>query len=40
LRPIVRAAAIREGLPFHDLGGVIPAIRQHFVLLKALGSPA
>jgi len=40
LRPIVRAAAMREGLPSHDLGGVVSAVRQHFVLLKALGSPA
>lgn len=37
LRPIVRAAAERQGLECHELGGIFSAIRQHFVLLKALG---
>ena len=37
LRSIVSAIAHRHGLPCHDLGGVFPAIKQHFVLLKALG---
>jgi linoleoyl-CoA desaturase len=38
LRPIVRAAAEREGLQCHDLGGVFSAVRQHFIFLKALGA--
>ena len=38
LRPIVAAIAQRHGLPSHDLGGVLPAIGQHFALLKALGA--
>jgi linoleoyl-CoA desaturase len=38
LRPIVGAIAQRHGLPSHDLGGVLPAIKQHFALLKALGA--
>ena len=38
LRPIVRAVAERQGLQCHDLGGILPAVRQHFVLLKALGA--
>ena len=38
LRPIVRAVARQRGLECHDLGGICSAIRQHFVLLKALGS--
>lgn len=42
LRPIVRAAAERQGLTCHELGGLLSAVRQHFALLKALGarSPA
>lgn len=38
LRPIVRAAAQRQGLPCHDLGGAFTAINQHFALLKSLGA--
>ncbi len=37
LRPIVRTVAERHGLRCHDLGNMSSAIRQHFVLLKALG---
>lgn len=33
----VRAVAQRHGLPCHDLGGVLFAVKQHFVLLKTLG---
>ncbi|HEV2079684.1 MAG TPA: acyl-CoA desaturase [Allosphingosinicella sp.] len=40
LRPLVRAAAERHGLPCHDLGSASSAVRQHFALLKALGAPA
>ena len=42
LRPIVRAAAERQGLQCHELGGLFSAVRQHFALLKTLGveSPA
>jgi linoleoyl-CoA desaturase len=38
LRPIVAAIAQRHGLPSHDLGGVSSAIKQHFALLRALGT--
>jgi linoleoyl-CoA desaturase len=38
LRPIVRAVAERQGLECHELGGTFSAIKQHFVLLKALGA--
>jgi linoleoyl-CoA desaturase len=38
LRPIVRAAAERHGLCCHDLGSFSYAVRQHFILLKALGA--
>ena len=38
LRPIVRAAAERQGLECHELGGFFSAVRQHFVLLKSLGA--
>lgn len=37
LRPIVRAAAQRQGLICHDLGGVLAAVGQHFALLRDLG---
>ena len=40
LRPVVRAVAERQGLKCHDLGGVLSAVRQHFVLLKELGDHA
>lgn len=39
LRPLVRSAAERHGLPFHDLGDMRSAIRQHLALLKKLGKP-
>ena len=39
LRPIVRAVAQRHGLECHDLGRTLPAVRQHFALLRALGEP-
>jgi len=39
LRPIVRVVAQRHGLQCHDLGGTFSAVKQHFVLLKALGKP-
>jgi linoleoyl-CoA desaturase len=38
LRPIVRAAAERQGVHCHDLGSFSFALRQHFALLKALGT--
>jgi len=38
LRPIVRAVTERQGLRCHDLGGILFAIKQHFILLKALGA--
>jgi linoleoyl-CoA desaturase len=38
LRPIVRAVADRRGVQCHDLGGIFSALRQHFILLKALGA--
>ncbi len=38
LRPIVRTAADRHGLHYHDLGSVASALRQHFSFLRALGS--
>lgn len=38
LRPIVLATAERHGLPCHELGGVLPAIGQHFLFLKELGA--
>ena len=37
LRPIVRAAAKRQGVACHDLGSFFSALGQHFVLLKSLG---
>lgn len=37
LRPIVRAVAQRHGVPCHDLGSTLSALRQHFGLLKTLG---
>jgi linoleoyl-CoA desaturase len=40
LRPIVRAAADRHGVQCHDLGGIIPALWQHFLFLKRLGREA
>ena len=40
LRPIVRAVAERQGLRYHELGGVFSAVSQHFALLKALGEEA
>jgi len=33
----VRTAAARHGLPYHDLGGLFPAIGQHLSLLRTLG---
>jgi len=38
LRPLVRAVAERHGLQCHDLGGAFSAIKQHFTLLRALGT--
>jgi linoleoyl-CoA desaturase len=38
LRPIVRAAAERQGVTCHDLGTVGAAIGQHFRLLRTLGT--
>jgi linoleoyl-CoA desaturase len=38
LRPIVRAAAERHGVCCHDLGSFSCALKQHFILLKALGA--
>lgn len=38
LRPIVLAVAERHELHCHDLGGLFSAIKQHFLLLKALGA--
>lgn len=38
LRPIVRKAAVRHGLPYHDLGSMRSALRQHFALLRRLGA--
>ena len=38
LRPIVLAVAERHELQCHDLGSVFSAIKQHFLLLKALGT--
>ena len=40
LRPIVRTVAERHGIQCYELGGIFAAVRQHFVLLKALGSPS
>jgi len=40
LRPIVRQAAERHGVPCHDLGSAFSALGQHFRLLKALGRPS
>lgn len=36
LRPIVRAAAKRQGLQCHDLDSFFAALQQHFVLLRQL----
>ena len=38
LRPIVRATASHHGVQCHDLGGIFSALKEHFVLLKALGA--
>lgn len=38
LRPIVRAAAERQGVRCHDLGSFPSAVGQHFALLKVLGA--
>jgi linoleoyl-CoA desaturase len=38
LRPLVRAAASRQGLQCQELGGAFSAVAQHFTLLKALGA--
>jgi linoleoyl-CoA desaturase len=40
LRPIVCGVAERHGLRCHDLGGLFSAVRQHFMLLRALGASA
>lgn len=40
LRPLVRAAASRQGLQCEELGGAFSAVAQHFTLLKALGAKA
>lgn len=37
LRPIVRSVAARHGVKCHDLGGMVSAVRQHLLFLKALG---
>lgn len=37
LRPIVRSAAERRGLLYHDLGSFSSAMRKHFALLRSLG---
>ncbi len=39
LAPVVAAAARRHGLPYHDLGGLSTAIRQHVTLVRELGLP-
>lgn len=39
LRPVVRRAALRHGLPYHDLGSMREALGQHFALLQMLGAP-
>jgi linoleoyl-CoA desaturase len=38
LRPIVRAAAERQGVQCHDLGSFSSAVGRHFALLKVLGA--
>jgi linoleoyl-CoA desaturase len=38
MRPIIRAVAQRHGVHCHDLGGAFSAVRQHFSLLKTLGT--
>ena len=38
LRPIVLSVAERHELQCHDLGSVFSAVKQHFQLLKALGT--
>lgn len=40
LRPIICDVAERHDLRCHDLGSMFSAVRQHFVLLKALGLPS
>jgi linoleoyl-CoA desaturase len=38
LAPVVRAAAARHGLPYHDLGGLLPAFGQHLAFLRDMGT--